>query len=335
MNKTLIKKYGDLAFIGGDELEPNDDVVSVSPRLDVILGGGIPGGSFVTLSGDPKCGKTTTSLCIARNAQQQGRRIFYLNVEGRLKHRDLKGIKGLDSSKDTFQIIRSYRDDSTGKIKILTAEEYLDIGEHIIKTVPNSVLIIDSVSQLVGAKELDGDMGDKHRAPGAILMSQFLKKIQNTVPVNNNIVISIVHLIANTSGMGASKKESGGNKIKFACDVGLRCKYFKFKRPGGKDDDDNSKPPYGQEVMWQTTSTAVAAPGQQITSYLRYGIGIDEVLETLIMAVDMQIVEKSGAWYKYGEEGKSVQGEEKMCSYLIDNPEMLTEIQEKIREILY
>jgi recombination protein RecA len=312
MNKTLIKKYGDLAFIGGDELEPNDDVVSVSPRLDVILGGGIPGGSFVTLSGDPKCGKTTTSLCIARNAQQQGRRIFYLNVEGRLKHRDLKGIKGLDSSKDTFQIIRSYRDDSTGKIKILTAEEYLDIGEHI-----------------------NGDMGDKHRAPGAILMSQFLKKIQNTVPVNNNIVISIVHLIANTSGMGASKQESGGNKIKFACDIGLRCKYFKFKRPGGKDDDDNSKPPYGQEVMWQTTSTAVAAPGQQITSYLRYGIGIDEVLETLIMAVDMQIVEKSGAWYKYGEEGKSIQGEEKMCSFLTDDPEMLAEIQTKIREILY
>jgi recombination protein RecA len=272
-----------------------------------------------------------TSLCIARNAQKQGRPVYYLNIEGRLKTRDLMGIRGLKVKE--VKIIRSYRDEKKGVTRILTAEEFLTWGEWIVHNVPNAVIIFDSISQLAAEKELDGEMGEQHRAPGARLMSQFCRRVSNVVPVNNTIIISVLHLIANTSGFGAPKVESGGRKIKYACDVGLIAKTFKFKRGSGKGDDNMNKPPYGQEVLWQTTSTGIVAPGQQITSYIRYGVGIDEVLETMMLAKDAGFITKSGAWYTY--EDHQEQGEEKFCNYLNDNPKVLKKLQKQVKDMLF
>jgi RecA/RadA recombinase len=328
MDSKLIKQFGDLAFITGDQLTLAGEVVSVSPRLDIILGGGIPGGSFVNISGDPKCGKTITSLCIVKNAQKQGRPCYYFNIEGRLKRRDLHGIRGLDIEK--LQIIRSYRGED-GKARILTAEEYLQIANHIIETVPGCVIVFDSVSQLAAEKELLGEIGDSHRAPGAVLMAQFCRNVSNTVPVNDCIVVSIIHLISNTSGFGASKVESGGRKVKYACDIGLRAKKFDFK----------GDPPHGQEVVWQTFSAALTSPGRSITSHIRYGIGIDDALEIALIACDCGLIDKpaKGSWYTLsylgGKKPKKVQGEEKLCSFLQENPEAFEKLSKEVKEILF
>jgi len=335
MDPKLIKEFGELSFIDGSELKTTEDIVSVSPRLDIVLGGGIPGGSFVNIAGDPKCGKTITSLCILRNAQRSGRPCFYFNIEGRLKTRDINGIRGLDTSK--VKIIRSYRDDKKGVTRIHTAEEYLQIAEYIVNTVPHAVLVLDSVSQLASEKEKDGDIGTQFRAPGAVLMSQFCRKVSNVVPVNDTIIVSILHLISNTSGFGASKVPSGGRKIAYACDIGLLAKTFKLKKAGGKDDDDGTQPAIGQEVLWQTTSTGICAPGQQITSYIRYGVGIDETLEIIKLAIDAGFITKAGAWYtvEHNEESHKIQGEEKLCVFLEDNPEIFDSINKQVRDMLF
>jgi recombination protein RecA len=330
MDKKLIERFGEQTFITAADLVATEELISASPRLDIILGGGIPGGSFVNIMGDPKVGKTITALCIARNAQKLGRSVIFYDIEGRIKPRDMQGIRGLDLSK--VKIVRSYRDRKTGKTRIHTAEEYLQLAEWAVHNVPGAVLIFDSVSQLAAEKEINADMGDQLRAPGPVLMAQFCRKVSNVVPVNDIVIISILHLICNTSGFGASKVPSGGRKIQYACDIGLNARRFTYKRPGSKDTE-TAKPPYGQEVLWQTTSTAVCAPGQQITSMIRYGVGIDETIETLQLAVDCNFIKKSGSWFTI--EGKRVQGEEKACNYLNDNEDILNQLKTKVREMLF
>lgn len=308
MDKDLIKKYGKEAFITGQHILDNPhELISISPKLDLILGGGIPGGSIVTLAGIEKLGKSLTALWIAARCQNRGRKIFYLNVEGRLKGRDLAGIQGLIPQ--DVEIIGSY------KGKILNAEDYLQIAENIIKGVPGSVVILDSVSQLCGEKELSCDMGETQRAPGAVLLSQFCKKIANAVPVNDNIVIMIQHMIANTSGYGAKLLASGGRKIAYAADIGMIGRSYKFLRPGNKDDDETS-PPYGQEVMWQTTSTCFIPPGQKTTSIIRYGVGIDICSEYIALGCDFGIINVAGSWLELVYSGKKIQGKENLYQYL-------------------
>jgi len=199
------------------------------------------------------------------------------------------------------------------------------------------VLIFDSVSQLATEKELTSNVGDQHRAPGAKLMANFCRQMSNTVPVNDSVVISIIHLIANTSGFGASKVESGGNKIRFACDVGIRAKKFTFKRPTSKKDAESTSPPYGQEVTWITTSTAICSPGQQITSYIRYGLGIDDTFEIMTLATDAGLIEKKGSWYiiQVGKDTVRAQGEEKMCQMLRDDKKLCDKLYKQVKEMIF
>lgn len=292
MNQEKIKKYGELAVISGEEFAGLEKQwVPISPSLDLITGG-IPGGSYVRLVGDMKCGKTITSLHIAKNAQKLGRQIFYLDIEGRLKKRDLEGIEGLNLAEDKFKIIRSYRDTKTDTSHILTADEFLDLAEYYIHTVPGSLLIFDSISMLLTTKERDGEVDDQHRAPGAKLMAQFLKRMANVVPVNDNILVCVQHLISNTSGYGKAKVASGGRKIEYAGDVVLQATKVEILK------DDNNLP-YGQQVTWQTSSTSSnCTPNQSITSYIRYGKGIDELAEILDIALMLGLVEKAGSWFK-------------------------------------
>lgn len=292
VSKDLIKEYGEAAFIKGNELHQyTNDIIHVSPRIDLLLGGGIPGGSVATIVGDPKCGKTVTALHILGKAQQLGRETFFLNIEGRIKPRDLDGIACLDTSK--LNIVRSYRDEN-GQSRILKAHEFLTIAENIIHNRPGAVIVIDSVSQLVTSGEMENELNKQDRAPGATLMAKFCRRLSNVIPVNDIVLIGILHFIANTSGYGKSKLVSGGNKIKYAMDVGLECKSFKIVREGGTEEGR----PLGQEIEWITTSTAFAPPGQRATSMLTYGIGIDELYEMVDMGIEFGFIMQSGAWYK-------------------------------------
>ena len=251
IGKDLIKKFGQGAFITGDMLT-SGDIIHVSPRIDLLLGGGIPGGSVVTLAGDPKCGKTVTALHILGKAQQSGRKVFFLNVEGRIKKRDLDGISCLDKSK--LEIVRSYRDED-GESHVFTADEFLSVAENLIHNHPGCVIVIDSISQLATSMEMGNDLDTQDRAPGAKLMAKFCRRVSNVLPINDVVLIGIVHFHANTSGFGKHKVVGGGNKIKYALDIGLECKGFKIVREGGVDEGR----PLGQTIDWITTSAGVTS----------------------------------------------------------------------------
>jgi RecA/RadA recombinase len=328
ISKEIIKKFGKEAFLSGTNIIDNPhEVIRVSPKLDMVLGGGIPGGSVVTLAGIEKGGKSVSALHIAGKAQQKGRKIFYSNVEHRIKPRDIQGIKNLNADEVTF--IQSY------KGKILTAEDHLSIALDTLKNNQHCVLVIDSVSQLITEKECVASIGDSLRAPGAILLAQFCKKIATIVPVNDNIVIMIQHLIANTSGYGPTLVASGGRKIKYSSDIALICKSFKFLRTSGKDDDE-SIPPYGQEVLWQTTSTAFVAPGQKTTSIIRYGVGIDECSEYIALGMDFGFIQQSASWLELPN-GSKIQGKEKLYQHFQteDGKEDYNSLVKDVDNIIY
>lgn len=336
--KDLVKKFGRGAFIKGSELkDTTNGIVHVSPKIDLITGGGIPGGSVVTLAGDPKCGKTVTALHILGKAQQNGREAWFLNVEGRIKPRDLDGIPHLDQ--DTLQIVRSYRDED-GKSRILKAHEFLEVAEYVINNNPGAVVVIDSISQLVTSGEMDNELNVKDRAPGATLMSKFCRRLSNVIPVNDIILVGILHFIANTGNFGKAKLTSGGNKIKYAMDVGLECKTHKFIREGGAEEGR----PIGQTVDWITTSTAFAPPGLKATSTIMYGMGIDELTEMVQIATDLDIIGKSSSWFKltYMEDHVEdfdvkkfqVQGEANLVDRLRSNEEELRLLERTFHELL-
>jgi recombination protein RecA len=331
VTEEVRKAFGDnIILLGSAIIEKKILTIPVSPAIDIILNGGIPEGSFVVLTGQPKCGKTTTSLDFAATAQKkeyQGelkspREVYYLNIEGRLKKRDLEGIPEMDLSR--FHVIGSQQG------KILHAEEYLQIAEKIINEVPGCVMIIDSYSALCTEAEITSDMDKMQRADGAKLLSKFCRKVANVIPVNKNIVIGITHLMGNPTGYGAEFKEKSGQSIAYQTDIKLRAKSFKPWTVGA------DSPQIGQEIEWQVLCSALGAPGGQITSYLRYGQGIDKCTEMVNLAADMGIINKGGAWYtiSFMEEKPKFQGVEKLRNYIVENPKIYDEIYQKIKETI-
>lgn len=328
LKEDVKKNFGsDIIQSAAALMDRESIVIPLCPSLDMILSGGVPEGSFVVFTGQPKCGKTTTSLDFAATAQKEEykgtlkkpRHVYYLNIEGRLKKRDLEGIKGLDL--DRFDIIGSQEG------KILNAEEYLQIGERIINEEPGCVLIIDSYSALCTEAEITSEMNKMQRADGAKLLAKFCRKVANVIPVNKNIVIGITHLMGNPTGYGAEFKEKSGQAIAYQTDIKLRAKTFKPWTLGA----DNTQ--IGQEVEWQVICSALGPPGGVATSYIRYGFGIDKVTEIMMLAIDIGIINKGGAWYSFEIDGEQqkFQGTEKLRQFLVDNNEVYVKILEQTK----
>jgi recombination protein RecA len=328
LKEDVVKNFGDNIMLTGNAIvDKKNIVIPVSPSLDIILNGGIPEGSFVVLTGQPKCGKTTTSLDFAATAQKpqyQGvlkepREVYYLNIEGRLKKRDLEGIPGLNL--DRFHVIGSQQG------KILHAEEYLQIAEKIINEIPGSVLIIDSYSALCTEAEITSEMDKMQRADGAKLLAKFCRKVANVIPVNKNIVIGITHLMGNPTGYGAEFKEKSGQAIAYQTDIKLRAKSFK---PWLLSADSTQ---IGQEIEWQVICSALGPPGGNITSYIRYGQGVDKYMEAICLASDIGLIHKGGAWYTLtGVADKpKFQGTEKVRQYLLENEKAYSELVASIK----
>lgn len=331
LKEDVVKNFGDNIILSGNAIVDRKNVViPVSPSLDIVLNGGIPEGSFVVLTGQPKCGKTVTSLDFASTAQQpqyQGtlkspREVYYLNIEGRIKKRDLEGIPNLDLSR--FHVIGSQEG------KILHAEEYLQIGEKIINEIPGSVLIIDSYSALCTEAEITSEMDKMQRADGAKLLAKFCRKVANVIPVNKNIVIGITHLMGNPTGYGAEFKEKSGQAIAYQTDIKIRAKTFK---PWTLSADSTQ---IGQEIEWHVVCSALGPPGGNITSYLRYGQGIDKYMEAITLASDMGLIHKGGAWYTLTAlpDKPKFQGTEKVRQYLLEHKEAYNDLVKNIKETM-
>ena len=347
----IIKEYGNIISNGLDILQEkqNYKVISVSPAIDIALGGGIKEGSWVTLTGDPKSGKTTTAMQIAANCQKEGRPIIYLDAEGRLKDMNFQ-VENLDPSK--MQVI--HPDD-----KPLPAEEFLRIA-HLAMSDPENhgaVLIIDSISSLIPAKELDGDM-TPGRAGLPKILSIFTKKMGQLLPRQRGLVIAITHYISNTAGFGKAKMADGGNKIQYQADTRMEIGHGGEKTPAVQAWEVN-KERVGQVVNWKIICSSMGAPGGQVQSHIRYGKGIDNVQEVFMLACDLGLVNRAGAWYtcSFMSECKDLakeinpnintedeealtkafkfQGEGKVYEFFAKNPAVCDFVEKEIKEMLY
>jgi recombination protein RecA len=273
------------------------------------------------LSGKEKAGKTLTGLHLMARYQRAGRLCFYINVEGRLKRRDLQGINGLDANK--VEIITSTEGN------ILSGEDFVNITSNIIKSHPRCYILMDSASALCSSKELTEEITATGRVLGPKILAAFCRQNATVIPIQRITLVLVQHLIANTSGYGAAYYEDGGNKVKYQGDVHLRCSTF----DKWVDKDGNQ---IGQVPTWQVKYSALGPPGGKIKSWIRYGSGIDEVMEIIEIGTDLGLISKGGAWYTldFLDEPEKVQGQEKLHEYLVENPDRFELLKSKVMELL-
>lgn len=347
---TLCKKYGNIIESGTKVLESLEtfEIISVGPSLDIALGGGLREGQCVVMTGDPKTGKTTTALYAAAKAQAKGKKVYYLNTEGRLTKENFRGIKGLDI--DAIQIVQA-----TDDTPIVSAETYLNIMERLIKEEPNLFLICDSTSNMVPQDEIDGEIRTGVRNALPRLLSMFFKRISGDVSRMKAIAVFITHNIANTGGsrFAPTKMADCGNMLQFQAGTNMvithRGKWEVPKESGNH---------VGQVANWVVkTSAAGGKPMSTAASWIRYGVGIDEAQEIAQIANEFALVTAKGAWYTCQylldnqdhpivkkwiqdnevddvEKAFKFQGMEKLTTFFSDNDDLLEFMYDGIREVL-
>jgi recombination protein RecA len=324
--KEVTKEFGDDIIIPARQLvERSRQVIPMSPNMDIILGGGIEEGSWITISGKPKSGKSLSCLHFAAQAQKPengARHVYYHNIEHRLRKRDLQGIQGLDLDKIT--VVESTEE------KILTTKDHLTIAQKEIYNDLGCVVIIDSLSALCDEKEFAEGLGKEIRASGHRLISQFVNQMSNVVPVKRSIVFSIVHLMANVTGYGAAFVEKMNNRLAYQNDYKLRVKSFADFTEGDTK--------VGIITSWKCETTPLGIPGKEIDSYIRFGIGIDAVAETVDLALKLPgMIDKAAAWYKLeylGEDCPKLNGLAKVYDYLRENPDSYEKLVVSVRELI-
>lgn len=320
------KGFGANILIGGDQaITEEQQIIPISPSLDIITSGGILEGSWVGVTGPPKTGKTSLCLCFAANAQRSeygSRRIFYSKIEGRLSLHHLKAIEGLNLERGAFNIIQSTPD------KILSAQDNLKIISQIARTIPRAVIIIDSISSLCDEKELTEGVGTETRGGGAKLFSQFCRNLNQVIPVQKTIVLGITHIIANTSGFGAPTTERAANMWRYQRDYHLHAKYKKIWEVDGK--------PIGIQTNWLCETSALGPPGLGIDSFLRFGIGIDHLYELVNYGVVLKLIKQSGSWYSltFVEDEQKAQGLENIYELLKNSPEWAEQLHKEVLKVM-
>jgi recombination protein RecA len=288
-SNAVINKYGDVVRSGTEVLRNINTlkVIGISPALDIALGGGIREGSVVVMTGDPKSGKTTTALHFAAKCQKVNKRVIYFNTEGRLSRQNFDGIKGLNA--DDILIVESTDE------RVLTAEDFLNILESYINNDHECLLIVDSLSNMVPAVELEGEVRTGVRNALPRLLSMFFKRISGTLMKNKITMICILHNIANSGGSpyAPAKMADCGNMVQYQAGTNMIITHRgKWQVP--KD----TGPHVGQIANWSIkTSNAGGRPNSTAESWIKYGIGIDEVQEIIHIACELRIIKAAGAWY--------------------------------------
>ena len=315
--KDIVKEYGDVLHDPASITDEELSVISISPKLDIALGGGVPEGSLFIMTGPEKVGKTVTALTFCANAQRLNRKTYYGNIEGRLRKRDIEGIKELKLDPELFKIIGSTQGN------ILSAEKYLSIFDQIIHTQPQTICVVDSFSALSSDAELTGNLTDQQVMTVQKVLSKFCRRISNVLPINKVTVVGITHLMANVSSFGRQKTkvEKSGSALKYQVDVKLHASHTEKIMQGDSQ--------IGQTIHWQVVTSAIGPPGQKVTSHIKYGRGIWKEMELADLMIDFGLVQKSGAWLKLPNEEK-LQGKNNLAKYLEDNPEKYGEFEKEI-----
>ncbi len=303
--KGTIMKLGD---------EATKDVPSISTgsiMVDYALGvGGVPRGRVTEIYGPEASGKTTLALHVIAEAQKAGGYAAFIDAEHAFDPRYAKNL-GIN----TDELLVSQPD---------SGEQALEITETLIRSAALDVIVVDSVAALVPRAELEGEMGDSHVGLQARLMSQAMRKITGIINKTRTSVIFINQIREKIGVMfGNPETTSGGRALKFYSSVRID-----IRRIGSLKQGDEV---VGNRTKVKIVKNKVAPPFKQVEFNIMYGKGISRMAEILDMAVEFDIIEKRGSWYRYGGEPIG-QGTDNAIEFLESDPETTEEIEKQIRE---
>ncbi|MCI9365212.1 MAG: recombinase RecA [Clostridia bacterium] len=279
--------------------------------LDIALGiGGVPRGRIIEIYGPESSGKTTLALHIIAEAQKQNGEVAFIDAEHALDPIYAKNL-GVNIN----DLIVSQPD---------TGEQALEIAESLIRSGALDVIVVDSVAALVPKAEIDGDMGDSHIGLQARLMSQALRKLAGAVNKSKTVIIFINQLREKVGVMfGNPETTTGGRALKFYASVRMDIRKIENIKQDGEV--------IGNRARVKIVKNKVAPPFREAEFDILYGKGISKEGNILDIAVNLDIIEKSGSWFSYKGE-RIGQGRENVKKHLLENPEKMKEVEEKIRE---
>lgn len=303
---------GTIMKLGEAAARMNIEVITTGVlSLDIALGvGGVPRGRVIEIYGPESSGKTTVALHIVAQAQKAGGFAAFIDAEHALDPVYAKAI-----GVNTDDLLISQPDNG---------EQALDIAEALVRSNAIDVIVVDSVAALVPKAEIEGDMGDSHMGLQARLMSQALRKLTGIVSKSNTTVIFINQLREKVGVMfGNPETTTGGRALKFYASVRLDVR----KKESLKQGNDI----VGTRTKVKVVKNKVAPPFKEAEFDIMYGKGISRAGIILDLGTELEIVEKSGAWFSYNSE-RLGQGKENAKQSLQDRPEIADEIEAKIRE---
>ena len=307
------KQYGKGSVMKLGDSSSNMVVEAVptgSLGLDIALGvGGVPKGRIVEIYGPESSGKTTVALHMVAEVQKRGGIAGFIDAEHALDPVYAKNI-GVDI--DNLYI--SQPDNG---------EQALEITETMVRSGAIDIIVVDSVAALVPKQEIEGDMGDTHVGLQARLMSQALRKLTPVISKSNCVVIFINQLREKVGVMfGNPETTTGGRALKFYSSVRMDVRRTETLKQGGEM--------VGNHVRVKIVKNKIAPPFKEAEFDIMFGKGISREGDILDLATKIDLVNKSGAWYAYNGE-KIGQGRENAKSYLTAHPEIMEEIEEKVR----
>ncbi|MDA3043024.1 recombinase RecA [Campylobacter sp. JMF_01 NE2] len=312
--KSIDKAFGKgtLVRLGDKQVEAIDAISTGSVGLDIALGiGGVPKGRIIEIYGPESSGKTTLTLHIIAECQKAGGICAFVDAEHAL---DVKYAANLGVDTDNLYV--SQPD---------FGEQALDIVETLAKSGAIDLIIVDSVAALTPKSEIDGDMGDQHVGLQARLMSQALRKLTGVVHKMGTTVIFInqIRMKIGMTGYGSPETTTGGNALKFYSSVRIDIRKIATLK--------QNEEPIGNRAKVKVVKNKVAPPFKVAEFDIMFGKGVSKVGELIDYGVKLDIVDKSGAWFSYGDT-KLGQGRENAKIYLENNPSVADEILGKIKE---
>ena len=303
---------GSVMKLGDNGKDMNIQTVPTgSLSLDIALGlGGVPRGRIVEIYGPESSGKTTVALHMVAEVQKRGGIAGFIDAEHALDPVYAKNI-GVDI--DNLYI--SQPDNG---------EQALEITETMVRSGAIDIIIVDSVAALVPRAEIEGEMGDSHVGLQARLMSQALRKLTGVVSKSNCIVIFINQLREKVGVMfGNPETTAGGRALKFYASVRMDVRRIEALKQGGEV--------VGNRTRIKVVKNKIAPPFKEAEFDIMFGRGISREGDILDLGVNLGIVQKSGAWFAYND-SKIGQGRENAKNFLAENPQVMEEIEQKVRE---
>jgi recombination protein RecA len=303
---------GSIMRLGDDNVIEVDAIPSGSLSLDIALGvNGFPRGRIVEIYGPESSGKTTLAIHALAECQKQGGIAAFIDAEHAFDRTYAKAL-----GVDTENLLIAQPDNG---------EQALEIAENLIRSGAIDIIVVDSVAALVPRSEIEGEMGDSKMGLQARLMSQAMRKLTGTIGRTGCCCIFINQLREKIGVMfGNPETTTGGNALKFYASMRLD-----IRRSGSaiKDKEGNV---VGNHVKVKVVKNKLAPPFRIAEFDIMYGEGISKVGEVVDLGVDHDIIQKSGAWYSY-DTAKIAQGREAAKQFMMDNPEVALEIEQKIK----